>query len=293
MSVDRFIAMEKAHYSISLLCRVLQVARSGYYAWRRRGPSARALADAALTTTMTQIHVANRGVYGAPRVHVELRDAQQVRCGKKRHPHAGTRRLMRQAGLVGVCRRRTVRTTRRAEPAVVATDLVGRRFTAAAPDRLWVADLTFLPTGQGFLYLAVVLDVFSRRVVGWALAPHLRTEVVLAALEMALTRRRPAAGLIHHSDHGSQYTSFAFGARCQQAGIVSSLGSVGDCSENALMESFFATVECELVAREHWRTHAQARSAVFAYIETFYNPRRRHSSLGYLSPAAFERRAQH
>ena len=287
MKVYRFVAAQEAHHSISQLCRVLQVARSGYYAWRRRGPSARAVADAALTTTITQIHAANRGVYGAPRVHVELRDAQQLRCGRKR-----VARLMRQAGLVGVCRRRTVRTTRRAEPAIVATDLVQRRFTTSAPNRLWVADLTFLPTWQGFLYLAVILDVFSRRVVGWALADHLRTEVVLDALEMALSRRRPAPGLIHHSDHGSQYTSLAFGTRCQQAGIRPSLGSVGDCYDNALMESFFATLECELVAREHWRTHAQARTAVFAYLETFYNPRRRHSSLGYLSPAEFERRAQ-
>ena len=169
-------------------------------------------------------------------------------------------------------------------------DLVHRTFAAPAPDRLWVADITYLPTWQGFLYLAVVLDAFSRRVVGWAMADHLRAELVLDALDMALWNRRPRAGLIHHSDHGCQYTSLAFGRRCRQAGIAQSMGSVGDCYDNALAESFFASLECELITRTRWRTHSEARMAVFDYIEGFYNPRRRHSALAYLSPAEYERR---
>jgi putative transposase len=173
---------------------------------------------------------------------------------------------------------------------VPADDLVQRAFTATGPDQLWVADITYLPTWQGFLYLAVVVDAASRGVVGWAMANHLRTELVLDALDMALWNRRPAPGLIHHSDHGCQYTSLAFGRRCRAAGIAQSMGSVGDCYDNALAESFFATLECELIQRERWRTHAEARLAVFDYIEGFYNPRRRHSALGYLSPAEWERR---
>jgi putative transposase len=197
---------------------------------------------------------------------------------------------MRAAGLVGVCRRRVVRTTRRDQTAAVSDDLVHRAFTAPAPNRLWVADITYVPTWQGFLYLAVVLDVFSRRVVGWAMAEHLRTELVLDALEMALWNRRPAPGLVHHSDHGCQYTSLAFGRRCRQSGITTSMGSVGDCYDNALVESFFATLEGELIARSRWPTRSEARMAVFDYIEGFYNPRRRHSALAYLSPAEYERR---
>ena len=195
---------------------------------------------------------------------------------------------MRSAGLQGCHRRRGVRTTRRAAAAAVAADLVQRVFAAAAPDRLWVADITYLPTGAGFLYLAVVLDAFSRRVVGWAMAADLGARLVVDALEMALRRRRPAPGLIHHSDHGRQYTSLAFGQRCRRAGVVPSMGSVGDAYDNALAESFFATLECELVDRSRWRTHAEARTAVFDFIEGFYNRRRRHSALGYLSPAQFE-----
>jgi putative transposase len=197
---------------------------------------------------------------------------------------------MRTDGRAGVCRRRSVRTTRRDTAAPVSDDLVKRSFTAPAPDRLWLADITYLPTWQGFLYLAVVLDACTRRVVGWAMADHLRAELVVDALDMALWNRRPSTGLIHHSDHGSQYTSLAFGRRCREAGIAVSMGSVGDCYDNALAESFFATLECEVVARSRWRTHAEARMAVFAFIEAFYNPRRRHSALGYLSPAEYERR---
>ena len=285
MSRYRFIVAEKAQHPVALLCRVLQDSPSGFYAWLGRQPSARARADEALTKQIRAIHQASRGTYGAPRVHAELADAHGIRCGRKR-----VARLMRAAGLAGVCRRRTVRTTRREETAVVSDDLVQRSFAASEPNRLWVADITYLPTWQGFRYLAVVLDAFSRRVVGWAMADHLRTELVLDALEMALWNRRPPPGLVHHSDHGCQYTSLAFGSRCRQVGIAVSMGSVGDCYDNALAESFFATLECELIARSCWRTHTEARMAVFDYIEGFYNPRRHHSALAYLSPVEYERR---
>ena len=285
MSRYRLIEADKAEHSVVRLCRLLGVWPSGYYAWRRRPPSARARADVAMTATIREVHAASRATYGAPRVHAELRDVHRIRCGRKR-----VARLMRAAGLVGVCRRRSVRTTRRDEAAVASDDLVKRAFAATAPDRLWVADITYLPSWQGFLYLAIILDACSRRVVGWAMADHLRAELVVDALEMALWNRRPADGLIHHSDHGAQYTSLAFGRRCREAGIVVSMGSVGDCFDNALAESFFATLECELVARSRWRTHAEARMAVFDFIEAFYNPRRRHSALGYLSPTEYERR---
>ena len=287
MSVFRFITAEKASFPVAFMCRRLGVSRSGYYAWRRRAPSRRAVADAALSETIRQIHAGSRGTYGAPRVHAELAAVQAVRCGRKR-----VARLMRAAGLVGVCRRRTAATTRRDRTGEPADDLVHRTFHASTPDRLWVADITYLPTRQGFLYLAVVLDAYSRRVVGWAMAEHLRAELVLDALEMALWRRRPAPGLIHHSDHGSQYTSLAFGAHCRDAGITLSMGSVGDCYDNALAESFVATLECELIDRSRWRTHTEARMAVFDYIEGFYNPQRRHSALAYLSPIEYERRHQ-
>jgi putative transposase len=280
-----FIEAEKDHHPVARLCRVLRVSKSGYYARRVRPPSARAVADATLTATIRAIHAGSRGTYGAPRVHAELAHGHGVRCGRKR-----VARLMRAAGLVGVCRRRSVRSTRRDEAATVSDDLVKRAFAAPAPDRLWVADLTYLPTWQGFLYLAVVLDACSRRVVGWSMADHLGAELVVDALDMALWNRRPATGLVHHSDHGAQYTSLAFGRRCREAGIAVSMGSVGDCFDNAPAESFFATLECELVDRSRWRTHAEARMAIFDFIEAFYNPRRRHSALGYLSPTDYERR---
>jgi transposase InsO family protein len=197
---------------------------------------------------------------------------------------------MHLAGLVGCHRRRTVHTTKREPTAASAPDLVARAFTASAPDRLWVADITYLPLVRGFAFLAVVLDVFSRKVVGWTVSEHLRSDLVIAALDLALARRQPAPGLVHHSDHGSQYTSVAFGQRCQQFGILPSMGAVGDCYDNALAESFFATLETELIATSQWRTVAEARTAVFVFIETFYNSSRRHSALGYLSPANFEQR---
>ena len=281
-----FIAREKANHAVALLCRVLGVSPSGYYAWCQRGPSERATADQALLARMRTIHQESRQTYGAPRIHAELH-ASGARCSRKR-----VARLMRQAGLVGCHRRRCLGTTQRDQTAPAVPDRVQRQFVAAAPNQLWTADITAIPTLAGFLYLAVVLDVFSRRIVGWAMATHLRTELVLAALEMAVWNRRPAAGVIHHSDHGCQYTSVAFGQRCQEAGIVPSLGSVGDCYDNAITESFFATLECELLARHVFRSSAAAKGAVFDYIEGFYNPRRRHSALGYSSPAAYERKAR-
>jgi putative transposase len=265
--------------------RVLEVSRSGYYAWRARPPSHRSVVDAGLSVTISQIHASSRGTYGAPRVHAELTADHGVRCGRKR-----VTRLMRHAGLVGCHRRRAQRTTRRDDTVAPAPDLVHRSFAISAPDRLWVADITYLPTWQGFLYLAVVLDVFSRKVNGWAMADHLRSELVVAALEMALWRLRPAAGVVHHSDRGAQYSSQAFGKRCRQAKIVPSMGSIGDCYDNALAESLFATLECELVASSRWRTHDQARTAVFDFIKVFYDAHHRHSALGYLCPASYERR---
>jgi putative transposase len=207
-----------------------------------------------------------------------------VRCGRKR-----VARLMRVRGLVGCHRRRRLGTTTREPAAALAPDQVRRQFVAAAPDRLWTTDITYVPTWCGFLYLAVVLDVFSRRIVGWAMADHLRTELVLAAVAMALGNRRPDPGVILHSDQGCQFTSIAYGDHCRQAGIVPSMGSVGDCYDNAITESFFATLECELLDRATFRSHGEARLAIFDYIEGFYNPHRRHSSLGYATPAAYER----
>ena len=279
-----FIAREKA-YAIAVLCRVLGVSPSGYYAWRTRGPSARGEADTALLARIRAAHEGSRRTYGAPRIQADLR-AAGVRCGRKR-----VARLMRSAGLVGCHRRKFVATTRRATTAIAAPDRVQRQFVATVPDSLWTADITAIATWEGFLYLAVVLDVYSRRIVGWAMADHLRTELVLDALTMALRNRRPAAGVIHHSDHGCQYTSVAFGERCRRAGVLPSLGSVGDCYDNAITESFFATLECELLARQTFPSLALARLAVFEFIEGFYNTHRRHSALGYQSPSAYERRA--
>ena len=284
MIAYRFVERQRTAFPVRTMCRVLGVSPSGYWAWVKRPPSARTLGDARLTTTIRQIHVASRGTYGVPRIHAELRFGG-TRCSRKR-----VARLMRLAALEGVHRRRFVRTTLRDRATAPAPDLVNRRFTAGRPDQLWVADITYLPTWQGFLYLAVVVDVFSRSVVGWSMAGHLRTSLIEAAIDMAVTRRRPPAGLVHHSDRGTQYTSIAFGLRCRAAGIVRSMGSTGDAYDNALAESFFATLETELIDRSSWRTRADARLAVFDYIEAFYNPRRRHKGLGPLSPAEFERR---
>jgi putative transposase len=264
------------------MCRVLAVSASGYYAWRQRPPSARARADAALTARIRTIHQYSRETYGAPRIHRELR-AAAIRVGRKR-----VARLMNAAGLVGVSRRKWMVTTVRDQNAGPAPDLIERNFVVLAPNCLWVADITYIPTWAGFLYLAVVLDTFSRRIVGWAVATHLRTELVLEALNTAIGQRRPAA-VIHHSDHGSQYTSIAFGQRCREAGVRPSMGSVGDCFDNAMCESLFATLECELLDRCRFKTQIEARMAIFEFIEGWYNPHRRHSAIDYLSPIDYER----
>ena len=250
-------------HAVSKMCRVLGVSPSGYYAWRGRERCARARGDEGLSRTIGAIHEASRGTYGVPRVHAELA-ARGCRVSRKR-----VARLMRQTGLAGVSRRRGTRTTRADASHHAAPDRVERQFAADAPDRLWVADITYVPTWAGFVYLAIVLDVFSRRVVGWAMAAHLRTELVVAALNMALGQRRPDA-VVHHSDKGSQYTSLAFGKRCREMGVVTSTGSAGDCFDNAMAESFFATLECELIDRRAFRTQAEARMAIFEFIEGWY-----------------------
>lgn len=268
------------------MCRVLGVSRAGFYAFERRAPCDRTLGDAWLTREVRRVHAASRGLYGSPRVHAELAE-EGVRVGRKR-----VERLMRAAGIEGAhMRRRRPGTTVRVPGIVPADDLVCREFAASGPDQLWVADLKEVETAEGKLYIAAVTDCFSRRVVGWAMEAHMRTELVVAALEMAIGRRRPRAELVHHSDHGSQYTSLAFGRSCREAGIAKSMGSVGDCFDNALAESVWATLTKELLARHTFATRAAARTAIFDYLEAFYNPIRRHSSLGHLSPAEFERRA--
>jgi putative transposase len=267
------------------MCRLLGVSPSGFYAWSTRPRSKRAQADEVLLGEIRAIHQRSRGTYGAPRIHAELA-AEGTRVSRKR-----VTRLMREADLQGVSRRRQFATTVRDQDRRPAPDLVDRQFTAEGPDQLWVADITYIPTVSGFLYLAVVLDVWSRRVVGWSMAGHLRTELVLDALNMALGQRRPAK-VIHHSDQGTQYTSIAFGARCREARVRPSMGSVGDCFDNAMCESFFATLECELLDRRRFNNQVEARVAIFEFLEGWYNPHRRHSALDYLSPVEFERRGK-
>ena len=283
MSCYRLIDAEKPHHQVSRLCRVLGVARAGYYAWSSRPPSERTLDDAYLGEQIRQIHARSRGTYGAPRVQAELRLGLDIRVGRKR-----VARLMRDARLQGVHRRRLRGLTRRDPQAAPAPDLVERNFSPPAPDRLWVADITQQRTGDGWFYLAVVVDGFSRRIVGWSMADHLRTELVLDALDMAIAQRQPAPGLVHHTDHGCQYTSLAFGRRLQQAGLIASMGTIGDALDNAVAESFFATLECELLDRYDWPTRQALRTAVFDFIEVFYNRQRRHSTLDYHTPVDYE-----
>ncbi len=273
----------QADYPVSRLCTVLGLSRSGYYAWSKRSPSDRARDDEQLATRIEAIHAASRGTYGAPRIHAELA-AEGIRVGRKR-----VARLMRERGLQGVSRRKGCKTTIRGRERHEIPDLVDRDFSATEVDQLWVSDITYVPTLAGFVFLAVVLDAFSRRIVGWSMATHLRTSLVLDALEMALHRRRPRNEVIHHSDQGCQYTSIAFGKRCKKAGVRPSVGSVGDCYDNAICESFFATLECELIDEASFQTKSEAKMAVFSFIEGWYNPHRRHSALGYRSPVAFER----
>jgi putative transposase len=278
----KLIDAEKADYPVSLLCRVLRVSRSGYYAWKDRPPSRRAKEDAALAERIREIHGRSRGIYGYPRVHAELRSLG-VRCSRKR-----VARLMRKNALRGCMRGRKKRTTRRDPYATLAPDLVKRNFAAAAPNRIWTADITYVSTQEGFLYLAFILDIYSRRVVGWSMATHMRTELVVDALEMALWRRNPAAGLIHHTDRGAQYTALSFGKRLEEAGVVPSMGKAGSALDNAISESFVASLKTELLHRHRFPSREAAKTAIFDYIESFYNRSRRHSSLGYLSPSDYE-----
>jgi len=280
--IFKLIDAEKAHLPVALLCRMLGVSRSGYYAWRERPPSRRSQEDVVLTARISEIHRRSRETYGYPRVRAELR-ALGVRCGRRR-----VARLMRQAGLRGCVRGRRRRTTRRDRGAVAAPDLVRRRFSAAEPDRLWLSDITYVNTDEGFLHLAFVLDACSRKLVGWSMASHLRTELMVDALEMAVWRRKPGAGLIHHTDRGSQYTALSFGRRLEEVGIVPSMGRTGSALDNAMAESFVSTLKAELVDRHRFPTREAARVAIFEYIEGFYNRARRHSSLGYESPEDFE-----
>jgi putative transposase len=283
VSVYRFISAEKARTPVSLACRWLGVSRSGYYEWATRAPSQRALTDAWLTERIRAIHKAHRGVYGAPRIHADLRLAHGVRVSRRR-----VERLMRAAGISGLVRRKRGRTTISVPGVRVADDLVERRFRPDVPNVLWIADVTYLRTWEGWLYLAAVQDAYSRRIVGWSMADHMRSELVVDALQMAVSRRRPAPGLIHHSDQGSQYVSLAFGQAARDAGIARSMGSTGDCYDNAVAESFFATLKKELVHRRSWPTRRELTSDVFEYLEAFYNRVRRHSTLGYLSPVDYE-----
>ncbi len=267
---------------VAVAHRVLRVSTSGYYEWRGRAPSLRTVVDTALTLQIREIHASSRGTYGVPRVHAELRLGRGVRCGRKR-----IARLMRAARLYGVYRRRG----KRARPApAVHDDLVRRRFVASAPDRLWLTDITEHPTREGKVYCAAALDVYSRRIAGWSIADHLRGELVVDALEMARWRRRPPLGqTVVHSDRSAQYTSWAFGHRLRAAGLPGSMGRAGSALDNAMMESFFGTLQRELLDRRTWTTRSEPASAIFEWIEAWYNPRRRHTSIGYLSPVDYER----
>jgi putative transposase len=277
------IAAEKTNYPVAVMCRVLGVNRTAFHNWERRAPSDRALTDAWLTEKIKRIHKDSRGVYGAPRIHAELRLEHGIEVGRKR-----VARLMKATAITGIRPRKRWRTTIRIPGITPASDLVERRFKPEHPNVLWVADITYLRSGEGWLYLAAVQDAYSRQIVGWSMATHVRASLVVDALKMALARRRPDPGLIHHSDQGSQYVSLAFGRAAGDAGIAVSMGSRGDAYDNAVAETFFATLKKELINRRSWPSRLELQSAVFEYIEAFYNRQRRHSTLGMLSPVAYE-----
>jgi putative transposase len=277
------VRAHQAKWPIATLCRVLEVSPSGYYAWLKRPPSKRRQSDLLLGDRIEALYRQSGETYGRPRIQADLRD-ERIHASDKR-----VARLMRERKIQGASRRKGVFTTIRDKDARPAPDLVDRNFSANGIDQLWVADITYVPTSAGFLFVAIVLDVCSRRVVGWAMANHLRTELVLDALNMAIYRRKPR-NVIHHSDQGCQYTSIAFGKRCQEAGVRPSMGSVGDCYDNAMCESFNATLECELLVKHRFKNQREASLAVFNFIEGFYNLRRRHTSIGFISPMEFERR---
>ncbi len=279
-----FICRRCGDLPVATCCRVMGVSTSGYYPWRAGPVRRRDFDDALLTNTIVDIHRASRRSYGSPRVHAELRLGRDIRCGRKR-----VERLMRQAGIAGVQRRRGRGCTRRDPAAQGAEDLVNRCFDPPEPNRLWVMDVTEHPTVEGKVYVAVVVDAFSRMVVGWSIASHIRAELVVDALQMAAWRRRPAPDqTVAHSDHGSQYTSWAFGRRLRSAGLLGSMGSVGDCFDNSVAESFFGTLQVELLDQARWETREQLALAVFEWIEAWYNPRRRHSYCSMLSPVDYE-----
>jgi putative transposase len=279
-----FIARVCTDLPVSACCSVMEVSTSGFYAWQAHPLTDKDLDDAYLTNTIVDIHTMSRGSYGSPRVHAELRLGEGIRCSKKR-----VERLMREAGVSGIHRRRRRGCTRRDPGAQASDDLVKRSFDPAEPDRLWVMDVTEHPTEEGKVYLAVVLDAFSRRVVGWSIADHIRSELVVDALQMAIWRRHPPSGqTIAHSDHGSTYTSWAFGRRLRGAGLLGSMGTVGDCFDNSVAESFFGTLQLELLDEHRWQTRRKLASALFEWIEAWYNPRRRHSYCQMLSPVDYE-----
>lgn len=278
------IETERAEHPVSRLCPLLGVTRAGFYAWRRRPPSLRARGDEELCRLIAKVHEGSFGIYGAPRICAELADDHGVHVGRKR-----VARLMRQLGIEGVSRRGGRRGTTKSDPtAPPAPDLVERNFVAEAPNQLWLADLTYVPTLEGWLFLAGVMDMFSRKLVGWSMRDDLQAELVVDALAMAIARRRPAPGLVHHSDRGSQYTSLLFGKTLRDSGLLASMGSRGDAFDNAPSESFISTIKEEWIKRHRYETRDQARLSIFRYIETFYNPRRRHSSLGQRSPDVYE-----
>jgi putative transposase len=280
-----FIAESCSDLPVAAACRVMKVTTSGFYEWRQRqaDPAPRVREDHDLTNTIIEVHRQSRGTYGAPRVHAELRLGAGIRIGRKR-----VARLMRNAGIEGVYRRRRRGCTRRDPEAVPSDDLVNRRFTVDEPNKLWVSDITEHPTDTGKVYLGVVLDAYSRRVIGWSIADHLRAELVVDALQMAIWRRQPAEPTVVHSDHGTQYTSWAFGRRLRAAGLLGSMGTVGDAYDNAVAESFFGSLQLELLDRRRWTTRDELASAMFEWIECFYNPTRRHSHCEMLSPVDYE-----
>jgi putative transposase len=279
-----FIQERREEFPVRLMCRILEVSRGGYYAWRRRPPGARRRRRDELIERIRHVHEDSRGTYGSPRVTAELKEDGVGVCENT------VARYMRESGLLVKPRTRFVpRTTDAGHPHPVAPNVLGRNFEAAAPDRKWACDLTYVWTDEGWLYLSVVLDLFSRKVVGWSMTDHLRAEGGVAeALGMALGRRRPGEGLLHHSDRGVQYACGLYRDLLARHGIAASMSRPGNCYDNAVVESFFGTLKTELVHRTRYRTRAEARSSVFEWIECWYNRRRRHSSLGYLSPEAFE-----
>jgi putative transposase len=282
----RFIDEHRRTFPVRVMCEVLEVSPAGYYAWRRRPESSRTAASRELLEEIRRVHAASRGRYGSPRVHAALR-AEGIRSG--RHRVAG---LMRQHGMAARrSRRGRPRTTNSRHSLPVAPNLLQRQFRTAGPNRVWLADLTYIRTGEGWLYLAVVLDLFSRKVIGWAMADHMRGELTLGALRMAIARQRPGPGLIAHSDRGVQHAAKAYRNALAGIGALASMSRKGDPFDNAPMESFFKTLKAELVDDASYATHAQARSDVFAFLEAWYNRQRLHSAIGYITPEQMERTA--